>query len=197
MLVSSKTALLLSKDTDFIARYETVAQMCNVELTVRSEWNGRYRINQDVVIAEGELASLVASEYRNRLVLVFSGSIAEMRAKADRFIFNKENLQELIYAFLKIDNPVKVKDTRSVTSIVVSSGRSVFKESDYDFDFANSAFRYKGKEIYVSDGQKIVLAKWLLLGERGNNCYVQIHQMRKKFGKDFLSDINKYGEVIK
>ena len=197
MLVSSKTALLLSKDTDFIARYETVAQMCNVELTVRSEWNERYRINQDVVIAEGELASLVASEYKNRLVLVFSGSIAEMRAKADRFIFNKENLQELIYAFLKIDNSVKVKDTRSVTSIVISSGRSVFKEADYDFDFANSTFRYKGKEIYVSEGQKIVLAKWLLLGERGNNCYVQIHQMRKKLGKDFLSDINKYGEVTK
>lgn len=197
MLISSKTALLLSKDTDFIARYETVAQMCNVELTVRSEWNERYRINQDVVIAEGELASLVASEYKNRLVLVFSGSIAEMRAKADRFIFNKESLQELIYAFLKIDNSVKVKDTRSVTSIVISSGRSVFKEADYDFDFANSIFRYKGKEIYVSSGQKIVLAKWLLLGERGNNCYVQIHQMRKKFGKDFLSDINKYGEVIK
>jgi hypothetical protein len=197
MLVSSKTALLLSKDTDFIARYETVAQMCNVELTVRSEWNERYRINQDVAIAEGELAYLVASAYKNRLVLVFSGSIAEMRAKADRFIFNKENLNELIYAFLKIDNSVKVKDTRSVTSIVISSGRSVFKEADYDFDFANSTFRYKGKEIYVSSGQKIVLAKWLLLGERGNNCYVQIHQMRKNFGKDFLSDISKYGEVIK
>lgn len=197
MLISSKTALLLSKDTDFIARYETVAQLCNVELTVRSEWNERYRINQDVVIAEGELASLVASEYKNRLVLVFSGNIAEMRAKADRFIFNKENLQELIYAFLKIDNSVKIKDTRSVTSIVISSGRSIFKEADYDFDFANSTFRYKGKEIYVSDGQKIVLAKWLLLGERGNNCYVQIHQMRKKFGKDFLSDINKYGELVR
>ena len=41
MLISNKTALLLSKDADFIARYETVAQMCNVELTVRSEWNER------------------------------------------------------------------------------------------------------------------------------------------------------------
>ena len=106
MVISNKNALLLSKDADFISRYETVAQMCNVELTVRSEWNERYRISQEVVIAEGELASLVASEFKNRLVLVFSGSIAEMRATADRFIFNKENLQELIYAFLKKDNSV-------------------------------------------------------------------------------------------
>lgn len=197
MLISSKTALLLSKDTDFIARYETVAQMCNVELTVRSEWNERYRINQDVVIAEGELASLVASEYKNRLVFVFSGSIAEMRAKADRFIFNKENLQELIYAFLKIDNSVKVKDTRSVTSIVISSGRSVFKEADYDFDFASSVYKYKGTEIYVSEAQRVLLAKWLLLGEKNRCLSSQLYLMRKKFGKDFLSDISKYGEVIK
>ena len=197
MLISNKTALLLSKDTDFISRYETVAQMCNVELTVRSEWNERYRISQDVIIAEGELASLVASEYKNRLVLVFSGSIAEMRAKADRFIFNKENLQELIYAFLKIDNSVKVKDTRSVTSIVIASGRSIFKESDYDFDFASSVYKYKGIEIYVSEAQRVLLAKWLLLGEKNHCLSSQLYLMRKKFGKDFLSDINKYGELVR
>lgn len=197
MLVSNSTALLLTKDEGFINKYKTVAQMCDVTLTVQSEWNKNYRVTQDVVIAEAEFASLIADTYRSKLVLVFAGSIADMRTKADRFIFDKENLQELIYAFLKIDNSVKVKDTRSVTSIILSSGKSVFREADYDFDFANSIFKYKGKDIYVSYGQKTALAKWLFLGERSNNSYVQLYQMRKKFGKDFLSDINKYGEVIK
>ena len=197
MLVSNSTALLLTKDEDFINKYKTVAQMCDVTLTVQSEWNKNYRVTQDVIIAEAEFASLIADTYRSKLVLVFTGSIADMRTKADRFIFNKENLQELIYAFLKIDNSVKVKDTRSVTSIVLSSGRSSFKEADYDFDFASSVYKYKGKEIYVSEAQRVLLAKWLLLGERNHCLSAQLYLMRKKFGKDFLSNINKYGEVIK
>ena len=161
MLISNNTALLLTKDETFIEKYVAVAQMCDVKLTTQSEWNKNYRIVQDVVIADAEFASSIAEIYRSKLVLVFSGNISEMRTKADRFIFDKENLQELIYALLRIDNTVKVKDTRSITNIILASGRSAFKGADYVFDFANAIYKYKGQEIYVSEAQKVLLAKWL------------------------------------
>ena len=84
-----------------------------------------------------------------------------------------------------------------MTSIVIASGRSVFKESDYDFDFASSVYKYKGIEIYVSEAQRVLLAKWLFLGEKNHCLSSQLYLMRKKFGKDFLSDINKYGELVR
>ena len=84
-----------------------------------------------------------------------------------------------------------------ISALAKKSGKTVFSKGDYHFDFKKNIFKYKGNDITLSSGEKRILAKWLLAGKRGNNSYVQVFQMRKRFGKDFLAGIDKYGNLYK
>ena len=70
-----------------------------------------------------------------------------------------------------------------------------FCYGDYDFRFDKSQFKYKGKMIYLTDSSKKYLAQWLLNGLKDNSKRMILCNLRKKFGKDFLSDIDRFGQL--
>ena len=70
-----------------------------------------------------------------------------------------------------------------------------FQFGDYSFQFDKNKFTYKGKPIYLVDSQKRYLAEWLLNGHKDNSKRMVLCTMRKKFGKDFLADINRFGQL--
>ena len=49
--------------------------------------------------------------------------------------------------------------------------------------------------IYLTDSSKKYLAQWLLNGLKDNSKRMILCNLRKKFGKDFLSDIDRFGQL--
>lgn len=193
MLATGKTVLLLSQDIVFIERYQEIAKVCDFTLEVRNKWYDTFRSDHDVIVADTDFIKHVSVVYRDKLVAVYSGSHNDMYNIADRFIFNKDSIPELMYSVMKIkvmDKPVSDRATA-----ILKAGKGTFITDKYNFDFASNTYVADGVPVHFTDGQATALAKWLLLGIKDNNCNVQLHALRKKLGREFLSDINKFGEV--
>ena len=47
--------------------------------------------------------------------------------------------------------------------------------------------------IYLTNTIKKYLAQWLLNGKKDNSKRMILHNLRKKFGNDFLSDVDRFG----
>lgn len=197
MLKSCNKILLISEDESLIQKYETLAPMCNVELTVRREWNIKFRTPHELIIADGKMIDTVAYEYRSKTIMVLNKNerFFDAKSKADRFVFDRDNLQELMYSFCAVTVPTPLKDIKSLASIIHDANCGVYKRGEYDFDFSNDLYSYRGKRIYLTNQQRISLAKWLLLGVREKVDYTHLCHLRKKFGDAFMRGVNKYGEI--
>lgn len=197
MLRTCTTALLLSRDAVLSEKYRSMAPMCNVELTVADKWNLRFKASQDVIVAEKEFMRTLPVEYRSRIVMVLEEGdrIADVRNMADRFIFDRNNMQELMYAFLVNDDEKREEESLDMRELLSTVRRSRFRRGDYDFDFASGTYRYRGRGIYLTRTQRLVLARWLLLGKRDHRCAMQLYLMRKKFGSEFMADVGRFGEI--
>ena len=200
MLRTVKTAILLTKDKGLADMYMSVAPQCEVSLTVREDWDIKFRVTTGVVLCDSDMAELVAEEYRCKTVIILKNeaNFVPWRGKFERFVFNRFNRYELIYSFLewKPDLKKEVKKLSStMTSVINESGLREFVKGDYDFNFEHDLFKYKGKSVYLSKTEKLLVARWLLLGYKDNNTRTHIYRIRKRLGSEFLADINKRGEL--
>lgn len=198
MLEKVKRALLLSDVPSFAENYKALALDVDVQLSIESEWNKLYRVNADVVILGSKyLEKLNRSYYSKAVVILKEGESPSPLIKMGimRFIFNYKNNYELICAFYRADGIVVHAVTNKLDDIIKGTTVSTFCFKDYNFDFANNVFKYKGKGIYMADSVKKYLAEWLLYGNKDNKKRMIICNLRKKLGKEFLSDVDRFGQV--
>lgn len=199
MLRTCSTALLLTKDDNLISVYETVAPRCEVALTVEREWSSMYRTVADVVLCDSAMVNSLALEYDHKAVCILRKgmSFVPYRDRFDRFVFDRTNERELSYAFMRIKVSVasEIKDAPTIISMVNESGIDRFTKGGYDFDFVNDSYSYNGRSIYLSPSNKLVIARWLLLGYKDSNTRTQLFNMRKLLGREFLADIDRKGEM--
>ena len=87
------------------------------------------------------------------------------------------------------------ENLNDISALVKKYGKSIFSKGDYYFDFLNNIFKYKGENIWLSDGNRLMLAKWLIADKKDNNTRVHIYHMRQKFGEDFLADVDRHGNL--
>ena len=110
-----------------------------------------------------------------------------------RFIFNRQNRNELLFAFYK-EKAIVMHSTNSEYEAILENTDVVnFCKGDYDFKFDKERFKYKGSNIYLTNGEKCYLAEWLLNGHKDNSKRMYPFLLKKKFGKEFLSDIDRFG----
>ena len=199
MLDTCKTLLLLTDSEELAKRYEEVAFKCNVLLRWEKGWTKQYRLSSDVIVCTSEYAEMIAEEYRVKTVLVLGKDekIGKWRWKFDRYVFNAEDENEIVYSMLRIKPSKREVKASSpdLPTVLRDCGETKYEEGDYYFDFTHDIFKYKGTRIYLSKGNKLILARWLFLSYKDNNTRTQVCVLRKKFGKDFLSDINAKGEM--
>lgn len=192
MLKKCSSVLLLTEDEELYKKVYSVTSACDIELEWEREWYGAYRVTSDVVICDTEFASSLNASYYDKAVLVLGeGKVFDYREKFRRFIFNRENEQELMYSMLIIPSDIKQKE--SSEEVIKAAGVQVFRQAQYDFNFNYGVFKYNGKSIYLSERERKYLAEWLLMKHKDNSRRVVIYALRKRFGKDFLSDIDRHG----
>lgn len=198
MLVKCKSALLLSDVESFSKAYEAIAEEVGIELRVESSWSERYRLIQEVVIFGSKYLDKINPMYYPNAVLILKSDESPyqfIQKGITRFIFDYHNKYELFTALFKAE-PVTVY-TRGLPLEELIKDSSVwnFTYGDYDFKFDKDRYFYKGKQLYLAKAQKRYLAEWLLNGRKDNSKRMLLCIMRKKFGQDFLTDIDRFGRL--
>lgn len=198
MLVKCKRALLLSDVISFSNLYRGLADEVGVDLTVETDWAERYRVTQEIVILGSKFLDRLNKTYYDSAVLILKSDESPypfIQKGIKRFIFDYQNKYELFTAFFK-EEPVYVNyASMELKDLVKEYNADSFRYGNYDFDFLADSFKYKGKAIYITRAQKRYLAHWLLNGHKDNSKRMLLFDLRKKFGNDFLREVDRHGQI--
>lgn len=198
MLVKCENALLLSDVASFSNKYRQLADEADVNLITETDWSDRYRVKQEVVILGSKYLGKLNKIYYPNAVLILKSNETPfpfVKEGITRFIFDHTNKNELCMAFFKAE-PMRITSSNfDLEDIIKESDILSFCHGNYDFEFDKDKYFYKGKPIYLAPAQKRYLAEWLLNGRKDNSKRMQLCILRKKFGADFLKEIDRYGEI--
>lgn len=198
MLERCKSILLLSDVATFCENYRVLAESEGVQLTVEKEWNDRYRVSTDRVILGSKYLPYLNKAYYGIAVIILRSDespVPFMKEGISHFIFNYTNQYELLMALFKQPKVIVHAKSLDIQDIIRDSTTEVFRHGDYDFNFARNNYFYRGKPIYLQEAQKKYLAEWLLHGNKDNKRRMIVCNLRKKFGSDFLKDVDRFGNI--
>lgn len=198
MLEKCNTALLISEVENFAENYVTVAKDIGVSMTVEKEWNLKYRMTKDVVILGSKHLKLLNRAYYPLAVVILKegeSPASYIKEGISHFIFDYTNQYELITALFKPGKVMVNGASLEIQEMLKGSDTVRFYIGDYDFRFDQNIYKYKGQPIYLQEAQKRYLAQWLLFGNKENKHRMLLCLMRKKFGDEFLRDIDRFGRV--
>ena len=198
MLEKCKTVLLLSDVESFSSMYHALARDVEVSMYIESEWNERYRVNAEKVICGSKYLSHLQRAYYGMTVLILKPGESPapyIKEGITQFIFDHTNKYELIVALFKREKVIVHGASLELKHIIEDSATEQYKYGAYDFNFARNNFFYKGRPIYLQEAQKKYLAEWLLHGYKDNKKRMIVCNLRKKFGADFLKDVDRFGRL--
>ena len=198
MLEKSKSVLLLSDVESFGVRYTALAESVGVFMETESSWGYNYRVKHDTIILGSKFLPYLNKAYYPKAVLLLKKDESPfpfVKEGIKRFIFNYQNDNELVFALFKAEVKLLYSTSIDLKDIIKDSAVTDFIAGDYDFKFDRNVFKYKGKRIYLAESHKKYLAEWLLHGIKDNKKRMVLCNLRKKFGSEFLKDINRFGEV--
>lgn len=198
MLKKVSKALLLTDVASFGEKYMELADSCEVELTVASEWSTMYRVKADVIICGSKYLDKINPAYISLVTILLGKEETPhkfIQQGVERFIFDYKNKVELSAAFYKAEKEIKTfACSEGLQDILKESEIIDYHYGDYDFKFAKNDFKYKRKPIYLTKGEKNYLAEWLLKSHKDNSKRIILFNLRKRFGQQFLREVSKYGE---
>jgi hypothetical protein len=91
---------------------------------------------------------------------------------------------------LKTDEHRQHKDTaRDILRELMAEKEPHYKEYNYDFDFYLGKYRWNNSIIHITDGEALFLFRLLITGYFDHTQRYYMHNMRKRLGNNFLSEI--------
>lgn len=199
MLRKCSSVLLLTKDEDIAYRYAEWAGLLGVELSHEYDWNRMFRVGDDKVIADECFLGKINPMYLDRVTLIVSDTESfienEYWDSVDSFIFRPVSSDGTIVnsLYMQVGRLIH-SSSADYRKIIEDSSVTLFKYGDYHFDFSEGRFLYKRNEMYLNNSEKKYLAEWLLHGNKDNSKRKILCNLRKKFGKGFLWDIDRTGK---
>ena len=115
----------------------------------------------------------------------------------NHFIFDYTNVNELVFAFYRQEKVIVHSASADLKSLMQDCNIFNFQFGEYDFKFDRNKFMYKNKPIYFNDSAKRYLIEWLLNGHKDNKKRMILCNLRKKFGDEFLRDVDRFGMMKK
>lgn len=198
MLRKCESVLLLTDVHSFASLYRQIAQEADVKLVIEEDWSVKYRVAQEqVILGTKYFDKLNEAYYANAVLILKPGEtpFPFIQKGITRFIFDYQNQYELFTALFRAQ-PVTVRTNNlPLEDILKDSPVWNFCKGEYDFKFDKDKFSYKGRLIYLANAQKRYLAEWLLNGRKDNSKRMLLCNLRKKFGADFLKDVDRFGNI--
>jgi hypothetical protein len=72
---------------------------------------------------------------------------------------------------------------------LVAQGEVSYIEHGYKFDFYTGSYYWKGTKVYITAGEALFLYRWLVLSQYERSQLYFIHNMRKRYGNEFLQEV--------
>ena len=195
MLRRCCSVLLLCTDDPLIERYKALGTDLSIVIRSERHWHNTFRVSEDNIVCEPAFLPLVNEKFYDRVTLLLIGKTPAPYIKMgiEHFVFDRDNDFELICSMFTSRKIV----TRKAKSFEILNycDNKVFCTLDYKFDFERGVFKYKEKPIYLADHEKKFLVEWLLMGHKDNAKRMMLCNMRKRYGSDFLKEINRYGKI--
>jgi hypothetical protein len=70
--------------------------------------------------------------------------------------------------------------------------KAAWSRLEYDFSFSDKKYIWKRREIHITPNEALFLFRWLVLNDETHKTQrFYLSNMRQKFGKDFLNDIQE------
>lgn len=198
MLNLCSNVLLLTDIESFAETYRLLALSCEVSLRIEKEWNTNYRIKEDVIICGSKYLKNINRAYYQNIVLILKSSESPfpyVKEGINRFVFDFTDKKELLFAFYKEEKHLIASSDTDLKNILESANCQEYIKGDYEFHFDTGNFVWKGKPIYLSEANKKYLAEWLLKGNKDNNKRMSLYNMRTRLGKDFLREVDRFGQI--
>lgn len=198
MLIKCKSMLLLTDVKAFAEKYKRLCDESMIIFQTEDSWNKNFRVSTDVVVLGTKYVGALNPVYYSKAVLMLKDNEypAEYIAKGiTRFIFNFRDNRELALAFYKPEREVVHSNALDLTEVLKDTDVLRFKAGDYDFKFDLNQFSYKNQPIYITKSAKRYLIDWLLYGTKDSSRRQILCKLRKKFGKDFMKDIDRNGQI--
>ena len=196
MLRVCSNVLLLSGVASFVSHVTEIANDIETEIDVADTWNVNYRVNAEVIICGSKYIDSIGKEDYDKVRLVLKKDETVMnfiRKGITHFIFDYTDKREVAFSMF-VDKEKQVKEGQaSLSDIMLEAHSSLFHNDRYFFNFASDTFRFKGTGIYLRKSEKEYLARWVLMGNKDNSKRILLCKMRKRFGKDFMQDVDRKG----
>lgn len=71
------------------------------------------------------------------------------------------------------------------------SGAGKWAKSGYDFDFTRHRYRWNGVTMHVTAGEALFLFRWLVQGSYSAGEKYYLHNLRKRYGTEFLTEVGR------
>lgn len=196
MLKVCSNVLLLSGVASFISHVTEIANDIETVIDVADTWNVNYRVNAEVIICGSKYIDCIGKEDYDKIRLVLKTDetvIPFIRKGITHFIFDHTNKREVAFSMF-VDKEEQINERPASLSDIMSEAHiSLFHNDRYFFNFASDTFRFKGAGIYLRKSEKEYLARWVLMGNKDNSKRILLCKMRKRFGKDFMQDVDRKG----
>ncbi len=200
MLRICSNVLLLSGVSSFVNYVTEIANDIDTEIEVANTWSINYRVNADVIICGSKYIDCIGKEDYGKVRLVLKKEETVMtfiRKGITHFIFDYTDKREVAFSMF-IDKDDKLKEDKvSLSDIISEAHVSLFHNDRYYFNFTSGTFKYQDVGIYLRKSEKEYLAKWVLMGNKDNSKRILLCKMRKRFGKDFMKDVDRKGNYTR
>lgn len=190
------SVLLLTTNDNFATFCSDVIHNYGVKTRIEYDWNTLYKVTEDVIICGSKYLKDINEAFYHKVVLILKEEEYPdvfITKGIKKFIFDYKNTKEIFFALFTESKNIEREN--SLAQIINDVNVSLFDKGKYRFDFEKSLFWYKGNQIYLTESNKKYLALWLLQGKKDNNKRALLYEMRKRLGKDFLSDVDRFGNI--
>lgn len=188
--------LILTTNDNFATFCSDIIHNYGVRTRIEYDWNTLYKVTEDVVICGSKYLKDINEAFYHKVVLILKEEEYpdEFLLKGiKKFIFDFKNTKEIFFALFTECKNIERED--ELAQIIKDANASLFYKGKYKFDFEKNLFWYKGNQIYLTKSDKKYLALWLLQGKKDNEKRALLYEMRKRLGREFLSDIDRFGNI--
>jgi hypothetical protein len=79
---------------------------------------------------------------------------------------------------------------RDILCQLLEGREVIYREHGYDFNFYLNKYHWHDKSIHITQSEALFLYRWLMLNQRDHSQMYFIHNIRKRYGRDFLQEVS-------